>query len=60
MALSEFDRENIDEIMKGHGTWFTARLLRLCQQADANNLAKLQQAFPEEVGAYLKWWAGDS
>ncbi len=34
MSLSEFDRQNIGEIVAGHGDWFSAYLLRLCAKAD--------------------------
>lgn len=54
-VLSEFDREHIDAILHGHGTWFTAHLLRLCAKADPANLARLHKGFPEVVQAYLNW-----
>jgi len=59
MALTEYDRKNIDFIMGGNGDWFTARLLHLCAKADASNLARLRTAFPEEVALYEAWYNQD-
>ena len=59
MSISSFDRAHIEDILAGHGTWFTADLLRLIDHADATNRAKLEGAFPEEVHAYLDWYNGD-
>lgn len=58
MTISDFDRAHIADILRGHGSWFTADLLRLCAHADADNLARLQLAFPEVVAAYLAWRRG--
>lgn len=57
-GLSDFDREHIDDILRGAGTWFSADLLRLCAHADDENLARLRLAFPEHVQAYLDWRSG--
>jgi len=59
MTLSEYDRQHIGDILNGHGTWFTAHLLRLLPRADAGNLAKLERAFPEVVEAYREWRRGE-
>jgi hypothetical protein len=56
--LSEFDRRHIPDLLTGHGSWFTAHLLRLCAKADEQNLARLAEAFPNEVDAYLDWRSG--
>lgn len=56
--MSEYDKENIGNILAGEGSWFTAQLLRLAAKADSNNLEKLRTGFPEEVEAleeYRKW-----
>jgi len=53
--VSQHDREKIDEIMKGYGDWFTARLLRLCQKADAVNLAKIKIGWPGVYALYREW-----
>lgn len=55
MGMSTFDSNHITEILAGHGDWFTAKLLRLIAKADAENLAKLEQVYPQEVGAYKAW-----
>lgn len=58
--LSEHDRENIGRIITDdYGDWFTAHLLRLCHKADARNLERLRQAFPEVVAAYGDWLYND-
>ena len=56
--LSPFDRAHIGDIVAGHGSWFTAHLIRLCAKADANNLERLRSAFPDVVDAYLDWREG--
>lgn len=56
--MSPFDREHIADILAGHGTWFTADLLRLCAHADEMNLERIRQGFPDEVQAYLDWRSG--
>jgi len=56
--LTEFDRAHVDEILSGHGSWFSAHLLRLCAKADSENLAQLALAYPDHVAVYLKWKRG--
>ena len=58
MTLSTYDLEHMDDIMAGHGDWFSAQLLRLCAKADQINLARLDKTFPEHVMAYLDWHNG--
>lgn len=55
-GVSTFDRRNIHAIMGGHGTWFSAELLRLCAKADAQNLARIERGFPEHVALFREWW----
>lgn len=57
MPLSAFDRTNIGSIIQGHGDWFTAHLLRLIDTADPINRDRLRISYPEEVGAYERWYA---
>lgn len=59
MAVSDFDRSHINEIMGGEGDWFTAQVLRLCQKADAPNLALLAVVFPDVVELYQQWLTSD-
>lgn len=47
--MSEYDIQNVEIILDGHGTWFTARLLRLIANADRRNRAKLACVFSKEV-----------
>lgn len=54
--VSAYDYENLDEIMNGHGDWFTAQLLRLCAKADAQNLERIRLGFPDVVAAYEDWY----
>tara|TARA_A100001037_G_scaffold244817_1_gene226004 strand:+ start:126482 stop:126688 length:207 start_codon:yes stop_codon:yes gene_type:complete len=49
--MTEYDKENITEILHGKGTWFTADLFRLIAKADSENRVKLAKSFPEEVNA---------
>lgn len=54
--VSAYDYENLDEIMNGHGDWFTAQLLRLCAKADSVNLERIRLGFPDVVAAYEDWY----
>lgn len=44
--------------MSNQGTHFTAQLIRLIGKADSGNRARLQEAFPDEVAAYERWYVG--
>lgn len=54
--LSDYDRHHIDDILNGHGDWFSAQLLRLIAHADAANRELLRAGFPDHVEAYEKWY----
>ena len=56
--MTEYDKENITEILHGKGTWFTANLFRLIAKADGENRVKLAKAFPEEVNAVHLYLTG--
>lgn len=56
--LSDYDRENIDKIMEGHGNWFSAQLLRLCHKADPWTLDQIRRGFPDHVELYETWKRG--
>ena len=56
--LSEFDKAHVQQILRGHGDWFSAQLLRLISHADKENREKLRLAFPEVVEAYEDWFSG--
>lgn len=58
MSVSEFDRQEVARIMNGHGTWFTAQLLRLCAKADSSNLERIRQGFPDVVALFEEWRRG--
>lgn len=49
--MSNYDKQNIGQIINGHGDWFTACLIRLIAKADMSNRRKLFREFPEEVHA---------
>ena len=49
--FSEYDKQNVGELLAGTGTWFNAHLLRLISKADSNNLELLRKGFPEQVKA---------
>lgn len=55
--ISDYDRANVADIMAGEGDWFTAQMLRLCQKADAENLARIRLGFPEIVALYEDWFS---
>jgi len=47
--MTQFDQENIFNILMGRGDWFTACLFRLIAKADDDNREKLRVVFPDEV-----------
>jgi hypothetical protein len=47
--MTDYDKENITEILYGTGTWFTAELFRLIAKSDNINRAKLAIVYPQEV-----------
>ncbi len=58
--LSDYDRENIGNIIAEHGTRgefsnFSAHLLRLIKKADADNRRALALVYPEHVQALEEW-----
>jgi len=44
--------------MSGQETHFTASLYRLIAKADSGNRARIQEAFPDEVAAWERWYVG--
>jgi len=58
--LSNFDRENMEELLAGHGDWFSAKLMRLIMKADRENKERLRLAFPDHVQAYDDYVRGDN
>ena len=56
--MTDYDRENIGEILHGKGTWFTANLFRLIAKSDSDNRRKLFNAFPTEVGMVHQYLTG--
>jgi hypothetical protein len=56
--MSNYDQNNIGNILCGEGSWFTANLLRLISKADNNNLELIRKGFPEEVAAVETWRKG--
>ncbi len=58
MPMSQYDKENLGDLLFGEGDWFTAKLLRLISKADSKNLEKLRLGFPEEVEALELWRKG--
>ena len=55
MPINDYDRAHIEDIVAGHGDWFTAKLIRLIAKADPHNRNLLRMGFPEEVEAYEDW-----
>ena len=56
--MTEYDKENIMEILHGKGTWFTADLFRLIAKADESNRLKLAESFPDEVNVVHLYLTG--
>ncbi len=54
----ELQHSQVNAAISGEGTHFTAMLIRLIAKADSGNLARIQEAFPEEVAAYERWYVG--
>ena len=57
--MSEYDKQNVGDLLAGTGTWFGAHLLRLVSKADENNLELLRKGFPEQVEAVEKYRKGE-
>lgn len=60
-GLSPYDLAHLTEIIReGHGDWFHADLMRalhtLLPHADAENMARLERAYPGSVAAYRIWY----
>lgn len=57
--LSQYDKENMLEIINGRGDWFTAHVIRFIDKvwwkADNNNKIILRTAFSDVVEAYEEW-----
>lgn len=49
--MSNYDKQNIGNIICGEGDWFTAKLIRVIRDADFSNRRLLFRGFPEEVHA---------
>lgn len=47
--MTEHDKNSVDAILHGEGTWFTAKLFRLIAASDTENRARLFKGFPREV-----------
>ncbi len=54
----ELQRSQVDAALHGRGTHFTAMLMRLIAKADSGNRARIQEAFPDEIAAYERWYVG--
>jgi hypothetical protein len=50
-VLSDFDKANIDQILSGHGDWFTAYLIRYIGGVDPESRRAVARGFPNEVAA---------
>jgi hypothetical protein len=47
----------MQEILLGHGTWFSAQLLRLIAKSDHENLQIIRSVYADHVEAYETWLA---
>lgn len=57
---SVYDKANMDNILAGYGTWFSAHLFRLIAKADHLNKERLRLAFPDHVATFEEWQKGDT
>lgn len=56
MTLSEYDRNNVDQILHDEKKdWFTARLMRLIAFSDEHHRYLIGQSFPEEVALVQRY-----
>jgi hypothetical protein len=55
---SEYDKAHVEDIIRGDGDWFGAKLIRLIRDADADNREALREAYPEHVAAFEAWYDG--
>jgi len=58
-TISNYDRENVGHILQGHGSWFSADLLRLIAKSDRGNREAIRIVYPDHVEAYEKWMRGE-
>lgn len=66
--IPKLDQAHLEHIMAvdipawqdGTGDWFTIRLLNLITTADGGNKERIRQGFPEVMGAYERWYHGES
>jgi hypothetical protein len=58
MPMTEYDKENLQAVLSGHGTWFTAKLLRLISRSDRSKMEQMHLAFPEEVELVYQYQNG--
>lgn len=58
--MTEYDKENITEILHGTGTWFTAELFRLIAKSDTMNRDKLAVVYPQEVNVVHQHLTGET
>ena len=54
-TISEFDRTHIYEILRGHGDWYGALLIRLFEKADSENRVRLAFVYPDYAQAFYDW-----
>ena len=47
--LTNYDTDNLPDILAGEGSWFTACLLRLIAKSDKDNRRLLAKVYPAEV-----------
>jgi hypothetical protein len=57
-TMSLFDKDEVAQIIAGHGDWFGAVLIRLIAKADNSNRQRLYTVFPEQVNAVHRYQTG--
>lgn len=57
IPLSQWDRDNVGELLSDRSTHFGAHLMRLIAKADFQQRATLALVYPEHVEAFERWQA---
>jgi hypothetical protein len=58
VKMSDWDCENLGLILSGHGSWFTAKLIRLVASCDKDTKKQMFKGFPDVVSAVHKFQTG--
>jgi hypothetical protein len=57
-APNAWELKNVEAIIQGHGSDFSAHLFRLLARADRDNLQRMRLSAPHHVDAVVAWRKG--